>query len=226
MPQLVQGCFRQLTTYNDNVCLITKDNYNEYCHIPDYVLQKLYRQEISITHFSDILRVSLLAENGGLWLDSTCWVAKKIPEQVYNLTFFSPCTKNLPDMPLWSNSRWCTWAVGTNEKNNKLFCFMRDVFYAVCKSYKSWPFYLFLDYCYDFAYRNFPEIKAMIDANPENNIHRNDLHFMLNKQFNEKEYENLCSKNWLFKLSYKTSWKSFTTNGAQTYYGRLIENLR
>lgn len=77
MPQLVQGCFRQLTTYNDNVCLITKDNYNKYCHIPDYILQKLYRQEISITHFSDILRVSLLAENGGLWLDSTCWVSKK-----------------------------------------------------------------------------------------------------------------------------------------------------
>ena len=129
MPELVKGCYQHLVRNNRNVILITKLNFREYCSIPDYILGRVERGEISFTHFSDILRVSLLAEHGGLWLDSTCWVANTISDEVYAMELFTPRTKGVPDLPFWSNSRWCTWCTGTNRKNNPLFVFVRDLLY-------------------------------------------------------------------------------------------------
>lgn len=50
---------------NNQVSLITDANYMEYVHIPSWVEQK---RIISKTHFADLLRLSLLAEHGGIWL--------------------------------------------------------------------------------------------------------------------------------------------------------------
>ncbi len=126
MPELVKCCYQQLRTNNNNVILITQDNINEYVHIPDYIFEKVRAGKISFTHLSDILRVSLLAEYGGLWVDSTCWVAGSIPTEVYDMALISPRTKGMPDFPSWSNSRWCGWGMGTNVTHNPLFTFARD----------------------------------------------------------------------------------------------------
>jgi hypothetical protein len=59
----------------------------------------------------------------------------------------------------------------------------------------------------------------MMDAVPQNNTRRNDLHFMLNKPYDTQAYLELIKQNWLFKLSYKTPWKERTEDGRQTFYG-------
>lgn len=224
MPELVKSCFQQVKRNNKNVILITKDNIRQYSDIPDYIFNKVENGNISFTHLSDILRVCLLAKYGGIWLDSTCWIPGPIPEEVKNMKFISPKTLNQPELPYWSDSRWCSWCSGTNIAQNPLFVFTRDVFYDFYKKNSRFPFYLFTDYIYDYAYRNIPEVKTMIDDMPENNVNRNKLHFMLNKLWNEQEYKDICKGNWVFKLSYKSVWKKYTTNGEQTFYGKLISN--
>ena len=39
--------------------------------MPDYIIRKQQSGEIDLTHFSDILRMMLLAQHGGIWMDST-----------------------------------------------------------------------------------------------------------------------------------------------------------
>lgn len=222
MPELVKACFRQLKFNNQNVILVTRYNVREYCDIPDFIFHRVEKGEISFTHLSDILRVSLLAKHGGMWIDSTCWISETIPTEIKTLPFVSPKTNNQPELPFWSNSRWCGWCTGTNLIGNPLFVFTRDLFYAFYKKNSRIPFYLFIDYVYDYAYRMIPEVKEMVDGLPENNINRNKLHFYLNKAWNETEYQDVCKNNWVFKLSYKSQWKPFTKNGLKTYYGQLI----
>ena len=221
MPELVKGCYSQLCTYNSDVLLITKDNINQYCQIPQYINERLKAGSISFTHFSDIVRVTLLAEHGGMWLDSTCWITGEIPADVKRLPFITPKTLNAPNFPWWSNSRWCGWCTGTVFVNNPLFVFTRDFFFTFYSKNSNIPFYLLIDYLYDYAYRNIPEIKQMVDAIPENNVKRGQLHFMLNKPWNQQEYEQLVKNNWVFKLSYKTKWKT-TCNGQPTFYAKLV----
>ena len=220
----MKGCYRQLGKNNKNVVLITKDNINDYCHIPQSIFDKVNRGDITFTHLSDILRVSLLAEHGGLWLDSTCWVPAALPQYVTDATLISPRTKNLPDLPSWSNSRWCGWGTGTNVKGNPLFVFARDLMYDFYKTNSRIPFYLFIDYIYDYAYRHDAHIKQMIDDIPENSTTRNALHFLLNTAWIEDKYNELCQgKNWVFKLSYKSVWKDTTVDGKPTFYNVLIK---
>ena len=62
-----------------------------------------------------------------------------------------------------------------------------------------------------------------IDDIPENNVKRGQLHFMLNKPWNQQEYEELTKDNWIFKLSYKTIWKE-RYNGQPTFYAKLMKD--
>ena len=221
MPALVKGCYTQLCSCYHNVVLITRDNIKQYCHIPQYIYDKVENGHISFTHFSDIVRVTLLANHGGMWIDATCWITGEIPADVKEQPFISPKTLNAPEFPWWSNSRWCGWCMGTVFVNNPLFVFTRDFFFTFYSKNSNIPFYLLIDYLYDYAYRKIPEIKQMVDAIPENNVKRGQLHFMLNKPWNQQEYEQLVKNNWVFKLSYKTKWKT-TCNGQPTFYEKLM----
>ena len=55
----------------DNVVIITEENYKEYVDLPDYIIEKWKDGTISYTHFSDIIRYCLLYAYGGTWIDST-----------------------------------------------------------------------------------------------------------------------------------------------------------
>jgi hypothetical protein len=222
MPELVKGCYRQLCANHKNVVLITKDNLREYCDIPEYILDKCKASKITLTHLSDLVRVSLLAKFGGLYLDSTCWIPYRIPDEVFQCKWISPNTKGMSEAPWWSDWRWTGWCMGTNQSNNPMFVFCRDLFYAFYKENSVVPFYLFIDYLYDYVYRHNKEIKALVDGASETCTKRGLLHANLNSPWDEQKYNELCQDNWVFKCSYKSVWKRTTKDGQLTFYGKLF----
>lgn len=221
MPTLVKCCFAKLKQHNGLVTLITKENIRNYVNIPEVIYRKVDNGEISYTHLSDILRISLLAEHGGMWVDSTCYVPYAIPDSAKKELFYSPSTCGLADMPMWSNSRWCGWNLGTNEKQNALFAFLRDMLYTININEACLPHYLILDYLLDYAYRKFPYMRQVIVKHKEFNVKRNELHFLLNKVYEEPVYQRLIQNDWCFKLSYKTPWKK-EIDGKITFYGKMV----
>ena len=90
-PLLVKKCIDSIikNTGNHPVILITKENWKNYTDIPDYIIEKVEKGIVSLTHFSDILRMALISKNGGLWLDATIFVSKEIPEYCFELPYFS-----------------------------------------------------------------------------------------------------------------------------------------
>lgn len=44
---------------------------------------------ISYTHFADIVRMTLIAERGGIWIDATTFVCKNISEEQENLAIIT-----------------------------------------------------------------------------------------------------------------------------------------
>ena len=73
MPDIVKACYNAMHRFSDGhpVILITEKNYKDYVNMPDYIIRKQQSGEIDLTHFSDILRMMLLAQHGGIWMDST-----------------------------------------------------------------------------------------------------------------------------------------------------------
>ncbi len=90
-PSLVKICHDSIVKNlsSKKTIIIDKDNFTNYVNIPKYILEKFEAKKFSITHFSDILRIALLARYGGTWIDATvlCTGNEKL-NQFMNSQFF------------------------------------------------------------------------------------------------------------------------------------------
>lgn len=90
-PPLVANCLNSIEHYkrqNQKMVLITADNYSNYVDLPSIIIEKWHKGIISNTHFSDILRVHLLARHGGYWIDATCLQVAPMPLYIEQLPLF------------------------------------------------------------------------------------------------------------------------------------------
>ena len=84
-PELVQRCVASVEQYKrpeQQVIILTAQNFSEYVTLPDVMVDKWRRGLITNTHFSDLLRIYALARHGGLWMDATCLLLAPLPEEV------------------------------------------------------------------------------------------------------------------------------------------------
>lgn len=220
MPPLVKACYTQLlktnsdTKGNSSVKFLDLQNINKFIQLPKEVFDKLNTGKLLYAHFSDILRNSLLAKYGGVWIDATCWTAHAIPEIAYKSIFFSPHNES-------DNTYWCTYLLGSNRIESVTFSFVRDMLIEFCLHEKVWPDYLLQDRLLDFAHRNISASKTAIDNTPTNSTRRFLLFPMMNKPFDNDFYNNLISTDWVFKLSYKSLYQK-EVNGQETFYSKIL----
>lgn len=90
-PELVQRCYASIKEHvtDREIVLITAENRKKYVELPDYIEEKYAKGIITHTHFSDILRVTLLAKHGGTWIDATVFCSGGvIPHYMLDSDFF------------------------------------------------------------------------------------------------------------------------------------------
>lgn len=232
MPSIVRGCYNRIVANNRNVILLTKDNFTRYVTIPNKIYEKVTHGELSYTHFSDILRLSLLAEKGGMWVDVTCFNPYEIPVAAKQMVFCSP-HDNIKQRHLKDNysyfcdsGGWRSWNLGTSMKHNFIFMFCSDLIQALTINEKYLPNYFMVDLVLCYAYRKIPGVKEIIDRMPDINTRCADLfllYFNKNRIYDENEYQKLIEKTWLFKLTYKTVWLN-KLDGKDTFFGKLLSD--
>lgn len=89
-PDICKACLRSLRRWHSDKKIITLDsnNLHEYITLPDYINEKYEKGIISHTHYSDIVRLQLLTEHGGTWIDSTMYCTGRKFEYVMHLPLF------------------------------------------------------------------------------------------------------------------------------------------
>ncbi len=120
-PQLVKNCIDSVrrNANGHDVVIITKDNFQEYVDIPNYILEKYEKGIISHAHFSDIMRMSLICKHGGIWIDATVFCNKTLPEKIFNQLFFT-CKSPMIETDYISNLQWTSFIIG----GQKIVCFL------------------------------------------------------------------------------------------------------
>lgn len=90
-PELVKACVSSIerNAGNRSVIVIDRDNINELVRIDCRIMNRVISGQVSLTHFSDILRFSLLSQNGGIWMDATMYMFAPFPEFVSKCPYFS-----------------------------------------------------------------------------------------------------------------------------------------
>ena len=223
-PVLVKRCIDSIKKSTSHpVVIITRENISEYAKIPDYIMDKYGQGIISNAQFSDILRMSLLSEHGGLWIDATIFVPNKIPENVFYNEFYT-CKRTPKISGYASQYRWTSFLNGC-QKGCIIQKAMADLFFAYWKKNNYLIDYLLVDYFMLLVYKNIPTATELIDNLEYNNSQIEELQSRLNLPFVESEYKNLINQEetFLFKLSWRMKFE-LKNNGKDTYYSKFIND--
>lgn len=222
MPPLVKATYASIkaNANGHEVVLITGYNIDQFLNVPEIIKQKVAQNKITLAQYSDIIRASLLAEYGGLWIDATVLVTEPIPESVFNADFFT--IKNLPNKkdPLFyisvAHLRWTTYVFG-GKKSNPLFQFMKMVLIKYNSQESALIDYLLIDYVIELGLKHLPETKSLLDKISITNPGKEELVHRLNAKYPDKITRQLLNgKTHFFKLSYKI--KENTNSQIRTNY--------
>ena len=215
-PPIVRAAVRSIRT-DAEVVLLDRSNYQQYVQIPEDICKKHDDGIIGHAHFSDIIRLSLLARHGGLWVDSTVFFSRPIPRQVLDREFFTcKMAENDPLIP--SHYLWAGWILG-GEPTFPLFGFAADALIHYWRNHDLVIDYLLMDYIFDLAYEQLPDVRRGIDALPPCCPDRHALMDRINAPYDPAFFDR---DTWFYKLSYRYGApKEKTSDGRPTFYGYL-----
>ncbi len=203
------------------VYVLDANNYKKYVRIPPYIEKKFANKQMNIAVFSDFLRLALLKEYGGIWLDSTFFVSDILPTQIDDLSFFSIKQGNRRK---WVVTRdlWSVCMLGAGAQN-PLISFCYDFLKEYWKNEITPIAYLMTDCIIAIGYEEIPIIKHLIDSVPNNNFHSFDfLGEFRNKKANINKINKMRKNTFVFQLSYKYNWVEKNNKGELTNFGALI----
>ena len=221
-PEIVKACIESVKKHNSNneIIIITKDNFSNFITIPKYILDKFYNGIISIANFSDILRVSLLYKYGGIWFDATLYTNNKLSNEIFQHTFYTIKHKQFSDFHvckgIWMDSFLAS------GKNNILMKYMKDFFEEYWKNENALLCYLLIDVFFAIGYERIEYIKKEMDKVPANNTKV----FEIEQNLNSINYASILKNNnetYLFKTNYKHKY-STEINNKKTLYYQIINN--
>lgn len=227
-PKLVEVCIERMREFYPNLIVITNDNIEDFIQIPTYIKEKLEKGIISYANFSDYVRSCLLAKYGGVWMDSTCYLTSKIPDDIRKADLFLfkyiNCVFKEHSTSL-VEGKICYNAISSYlivvKKNNYLMKLMQKFMEEYWKEnnfichYFFWHYYLMLLKKYD------KNVEKMLNSAPIALSQNTQImqHFLY-KNYSEEIIEQLKRLSFLHKLSYKTFGKESLSENS--LYKKLI----
>lgn len=223
-PDLVKQCIRSIrkNAGSHPVNLVDAHNYKNYLDIPEVILGKLHAGKMKTAHFADYLRVCLIEKYGGLWLDSTIFSSKTIPEEYFDRDFFT-CKSPVKKGYYLSDFQWTTFCLG-GHKHHVFYRFMKESFECYWSKENAAIDYLFFDDLIYIAKETIPAIEAAIDGVPINNLRRDDLQAAMNAACPGKDFWNVVQEDTvLYKLSWREAYLRSTLCGEQTVFDYMLK---
>ena len=224
-PEIVKRCINSIKTSTTHpVNIVTSENLLSFCDFPDYIMSKYSKGIITNAQFSDILRMTLLSEYGGLWIDATIFIPKELPEEVFNYQFYT-CKRKPINGGYVSNYKWTSFLNGC-QKSCVIQKAVKDLFYEYWNINDYLIDYLLVDYFMILVYRNIPNARNLIDDLPYNNPQIEELQSRMSLPYDEIEYKHLIndSDTDFFKLSWRMNFDRETSDNKMTYYGWFLKN--
>ena len=229
MPDIIKVCQRSIEIFSSNhpVVLLTKDNIKQYVNLSKEIWQRYELGEIRIQHLADIIRVKLIRDFGGLWLDASVFCTKPIPEEYFNKFFYSIRKPNTPEEDDYNISlnRWTTFVIG-GWKNNILCSFLSDFFDEYCKKERYFVDYFLFDCAIALAYENIHAAKSLIDELPVISEDYYIISRYLQNSADDELLEKIYNQGFVFnKISYGKCNELMTDNSLYKFLrdGKFFE---
>lgn len=217
-PDIVKKCYESVVQnmQDKEVILLTDDNIKNYIQFPDYIQQKYEAGIITRTHMTDLLRLELLIQYGGMWLDATVFCSSSdIPDYFFDSDlFFYQCLKPGRD----GNSSYISSWLMAAKTNNRILMATRELCYVYWKENNDmWDYFLLHDFMALVMEKYEDEWKRII---PRDNATPHELLLRLFEPYDEWMWLAIKAQTPFHKMTYK--FKEEQTKIVGTYYDVLF----
>lgn len=202
-PPIVKKCFRSIEKYSSGreIIILDENSLLKYIDLPDFILKKKKNGIISNTHFSDIVRICLLEQYGGTWIDATVLLTDNLQEKISKSDFFAFYVPE--DHPNYHFHAFSSWFMHAQPNQP----FIKDIKQTLFNYWKNED--RLIDYfCFHFIvynvihsnrqYINEWQTQAFL-SNKEPHLFQNSL----DKDFDTNALDNIKKKSSVHKLTYK-----------------------
>lgn len=219
-PMIVKKCVDSIIENfkQYEVIIITEDNYHDYVKFPDFIQEKIDSGVITKTHFSDLLRLELLINYGGIWMDSTVFMTGcDISNQILDADLFM--FQELKPGRDGHSLPMSSWFMVSKPNNKILYC-TRALLYEYWKKNNKMIDYFLIHHFINISKMHY---KEEWDRMPK--YSNGDTHLLLLELFNEyndDRYTEIKRITCIHKLSYKFTDTQVNINN--TFYKKIFES--
>lgn len=220
-PNIIKACINSVKESNPSkeVIIITYNNLSDYIDLPKHILDYHIKKRISNTAFSDIIRVSLLAKHGGIWIDATVLcTGSKFIDLIDELPLFVFKQLNLTNsdrQPIVASSWFMSALPG-----NHIITLTRDLMFKYWEDYKHLKNYFILHILFTLATEKYHEEWDEIPTYNNNSPHI--IMFELERKWNEKRWEEMLSMSDIHKLQRHKNYSDLTDSNYQYIINRYM----
>ncbi len=220
-PEIVKICHKSLENNlkDKKLVVITSENMDQYVKFPDYIFNKWKEGKISHTFLTDLLRLELLINYGGMWIDSTVLCtcsSSKIPSFYFDSDLF--LYQNLKPGRNGNATYISSWLISA-KTNNKLLMATRELCYEYWKTHDTLIDYFlihqFMSIVFDYYEEDWKKIVPCNNATPH------ALLLRLFDNYDDNMWNYLINSSPFHKLSYKIN--NVDLEKENTYYKLIIQ---
>lgn len=222
-PEIVKACVESIKRNSGNhpVIVLTEENYKQYVDIPQWIEEKKRKGIITRTNYSDLLRLSLLAKHGGMWLDATFYCISQIPDEYFNMAIWSIKRPNYAHASV-ACGFFAGYSLACNQESRWMFATIRDFFLNYWKNNDTMVDYLMVDYMIVLAQKQDKRISESFEKIEPNNSKCDELYKIMDQPFDEERWNKIKKDTVLFKISWKYQYMR-DKEGKLTFYGKLMD---
>ena len=125
-PDIVKKCLESVKFYSKcmgyKVIELDLKNLHDYVNLPEKIWEKWQDGKIGHANFSDLCRIALLADYGGIWLDSTVYLTGMIENDILDSDIFMFKASFL-DL---SVTKISSWFMAAKYSHHPFMCSLRD----------------------------------------------------------------------------------------------------
>ena len=198
-PQISKRCLESLRKHYPDyaINLVSFQNIGKIVRFPKHIVEKFNAGKISPTHLSDLLRLELLINYGGIWLDSCVFVTGREPYYLhYPLFIFQSFWRN----SIHAGSSWFI----VSEKANPILKTTRDLLYKFWEDHDrlgGGAWYFIFHIMFKLASEKYPQIMNQMPI--FSNIPPHMLQVDFFKKFSYERFEQIKNMSHFHKLTWK-----------------------
>ncbi|MDE7350210.1 MAG: capsular polysaccharide synthesis protein, partial [Muribaculaceae bacterium] len=218
-PPIVKACFESMRVHiNLPLVVLDEKTIFDWISLPDHIMDKWRKGRITRTHFSDICRVELLYEHGGIWADATDFFTSPIPSYVTDEDFFVFMAGS--NIRLGGTHAFVQSCFMRMRKGNPLLGMWRELLFKYWEKENQLLDYFTLHFLFRYLVENNEEAAKLFSSMPK--INQDPTHVLFceykDAPYSPQLYEEITGKTFFQKTTYKDKSAQHPKSGSIAEY--------